>query len=99
MARQEPVFSPDAVRQFKKLRRYDRRIILDGVKTHLVSRPGQSSRQKFRLRRASEWADYELRLGQLRVFYHIDPSDLVLITLIGVKQGNTLIVEGEEFEL
>ncbi len=100
MARLEPVFSPDAVRQFKKLRAYDQRLVLDGVQRHLVhAQPTEASRNKFRLRRESHWADFELRLGDLRVFYRVDESSLVTIALIGVKRGNALVVEGEEFEL
>jgi hypothetical protein len=38
-------------------------------------------------------------LEDLRVFYRVDESNLVTITLIGVKRGKVLVVEGEEFEL
>jgi len=100
MARPEPRFSPDAVRQLKKLRAYDQRIILDGIKKHLVGGdPLSPSRNRFRLRRTSDWADYELRLGDLRVFYRVDDSKLVTIMLLGRKKDNVLIVDGEEFEL
>ena len=96
----EPLFAPDALRQLRKLRVYDQRIIVEGVQQHLVrDHPTRETRNKFRLRRASEWADFELRLGDLRVFYRVDDAGLVTITLIGVKKGNVLLVEGEEFEL
>ena len=100
MARREPRLSPDAVRQLERLRADEQRIILDGIKTHLVSGdPLAATRNKFRLRRTSDWADYELRLGDLRVFYRVDGSKLATIMLIGRKKGNVLMVDGEEFEL
>ena len=100
MARHEPVFSPDAVRQFKKLRTYDQRVVVDGVQKHLVdAEPDETTRNKFRLRHLSDFADYELRLGDLRLFYRIEASGEVVVTLIGAKEGSLLIVEGEEFEL
>lgn len=96
----DPVFSPDAVRQLKKLRAYDQRAIVDGVKKHLVeAAPDERTRNKFRLRRSSDVADYELRLGDLRLFYRIEASGEVIVTVIGVKEGDKLVVEGEEFEL
>ena len=99
MARRDPIFSPDAVRQFKKLKAYDQRVIVDGVQKHLVdAEPDETTRNKFRLRRASEYADCELRLEDLRLFYRIESGE-VIVTVIGVKEGNTVIVEGEEFEL
>jgi len=100
VAKREPVFSPDAVRQFKKLRAYDRSAIIDGVQKHLVeAEPDETTRNKFRLRRSSDVADYELRLGDLRLFYRIAPSGEIIVTVIGVKEGDKLFVEGEEFEL
>ena len=100
MARRDPGFSPDAVRQLKKLRTHDQRAIVDGVQKHLVeAEPDETTRNKFRLRRSSDFADYELRLGDLRLFYRIEASGEVIVTVVGVKEGNKLIVEGEEFEL
>ncbi len=100
MAKRDPVFSPDAVRQFRKLRVYDQRAVVDGVRKHLVeAEPGETTRHKFRLRRSSDVADYELRLGDLRLFYRIEASGEVTVTVIGLKKGEKLVVEGEEFEL
>ena len=64
----------------------------------MESDPRTETRNKFRLRRTSESADYELRLGDLRVLYRIEES-VVFITVVGIKRGNTLIVKGEEFPL
>jgi mRNA-degrading endonuclease RelE of RelBE toxin-antitoxin system len=100
VARRDPIFSPDAARQLKKLRTYDQRVVLDGVQGHLVEAdPDETTRNKFRLRRSSEFADYELRIGDVRVFYRIEASGEIVITVIGIKKGNTLVVEGEEFEI
>jgi len=100
VAKRDPVFSPDAVRQLKKLRAYDQRAIVDGVQKHLVeAEPDETTRNKFRLRRSSEVGDYELRLGDLRLFFRIEASGEVIVTVIGVKEGDKLVVEGEEFEL
>ncbi len=100
MARRDPIFSPDAVRQLKKLRTHDQRAVLDGVYRHLVeAEPDEATRNKFRLRRSSEFADYELRIGDVRVFYRIEASGEIVITVIGIKKGNTLIIEGEQFEI
>ncbi len=99
MARPDPKFSPDAVRQLKKLKAFDQRAVLDGVRQQLVEAdPAERTRNKFRLRRKSEVADFELRLGALRVFYRLTDDDLI-ITVIGVKERHKLLVEGKEFEI
>jgi hypothetical protein len=65
--------------------------------------PREETRRRFRLRRASAYADYELRLESWRVFYRIEENTTTLtkvkITLIGEKRGNTLVVEGKEVRL
>lgn len=99
-ARQQISADGGAVRQLKRLRTYDQRAVLDGVQGHLVeAEPDEATRNKFRLRRSSEFADYELRIGDLRVFYRIEASGEIVITVIGIKKGNTLVVEGEQFEI
>jgi mRNA-degrading endonuclease RelE of RelBE toxin-antitoxin system len=92
-------FTPDAVHQFKKLPKAARALIKQVVRTHLLEGdPAQETRNKFRLRRISPFADYELRAGPWRVFYRLD-GERVLVTLIGEKHGAALVVEGEELKL
>jgi len=65
---------------------------------HDRSPPPQEDRHRFRLRRASAYADFELRVQQWRVFYRVQES-LVTVELIGRKEGNRLLIEGKEFAL
>ena len=92
-------FTPDAVRQFKRLPKAVRAFIKEAVRTHRrQADPAQTTRNKLRLRRASPYADYELRANQWRVFYRVD-GEGVLVTLIGEKRGDALVVEGEVIKL
>lgn len=95
----ELIFSKDAQRQLRALRVYDQRRIVDAIRRHLIhADPTQQTRNKFRLRRTSDHADYELRVGDLRVFYRV-VTDKVYVTLVGAKHGSRILVDGEEFEL
>ena len=58
----------------------------------------QENRNRFRLRRASTYAEYELRVESWRVFYRVEEK-LVYVELIGRKQGNRLVIGGKEFVL
>ena len=55
-------------------------------------------RNRFRLRRPSLFADYELRVRNLRVFYRIRGTH-VLVAMIGKKVGDMLVIDGKEFVL
>ncbi len=91
--------SVDAVRQFRALRAFERSLLRDAMKKHLgESDPGQETRDCFRLRRPSEFADFELRVQDFRVFYRL-AGNQVQVVLIGRKKGSELIVEGRSFVL
>ena len=95
----EVVLSPDAVRQFRRLRAHDRRILRDAFQLHLGEEDAsEETRRRFRLRRPSEAADFELRVGDLRAFYRV-AGDRDEVVLIGKKRGNEVIIDGERFVL
>jgi hypothetical protein len=58
----------------------------------------QETRSRFRLRRPSPVADYELRIRDWRVFYRV-MGDTVQVVLIGRKRGDVLIIDGKRFVL
>ncbi len=98
------VFVAAADRQLQRLPIYAQRLILEGIRTHLINNdPREKTRNKFQLRRPSEHTDYELRLQNWRVFYRVEEESAqsvkAKITLIGEQQGNRLIIEGEDFLL
>ena len=64
------MLSPDAVRQLRALRAHDRATVKEQMREQLgESDATQETRNRFRLRRPSRFADYELRIGDWRVFY------------------------------
>jgi mRNA-degrading endonuclease RelE of RelBE toxin-antitoxin system len=94
----EALFTDTAVRQFKRLPRAVKPTIKDAIALHLIQGdPTETTRNKFRLRRPSEFADYELRVGDWRVFYRVYRHQ-VIVALIGEKRG-MLVVEGEELSI
>ena len=93
------VLSVTAVQQLRKIRKRNRGLIKDGIREHLAeSDPSMSSGNNLRLRRASEYAEYELRLERWRVLYRVR-GGVVEVVMIGEKRGNKLFIGGEEFVL
>jgi mRNA-degrading endonuclease RelE of RelBE toxin-antitoxin system len=87
----------EAKRQLLDLPAREQRIISDGVAARLCDQPLSLSRA-IKALRPNPPADYERRLGDLRVLYKLDAEGgEVVIVIIGRKVGNALIVEGEEF--
>ena len=58
----------------------------------------EETHQRFRLRRPSELAEFELRVGNWRAFYRVRGEE-VQVVLIGGKRGERLFVDGKRFVL
>ena len=99
MAKRAVKLGPDAVRQFKALNAGDR----SRLKTAMQAALGEDdakveNKNRLRLRRPSGQFEFELREGDLRVFYRVE-GDQVLVDLIGRKRGNQLFVGGRNVTL
>ena len=56
------------------------------------------TRNRFRLRRLSRVADYELRVRDWRIFYRVAGGS-VQVVLIGRKSGDVLVIDRKRFIL
>ncbi len=92
-------FSGDAERQLGGLDARDRNIMFEAISQQLIHQPDVPTRHR-KLLRENPLADWELRVGEYRVFYDVD-NDLAVVTIlaIGVKSHNTLWIEGKEIRL
>lgn len=70
--------------------------IFDAVRKQLTDAPDVVTRNKFPMR-SNDLATWELRIGNLRVYYDIEtsPEPVVYILAVGVKEGNQVRIGGE----
>ena len=75
-------------------------VVLDAVDDQLVVLPTLETRNRKRLR-PNPVVPWELRIGNLRVFYDVtdDPQPLVQVLAVGVKLGHRLLIGGETVDL
>lgn len=85
----------DADRQFRSLPAREQRILEAAIQSRLLQQPTTPTKAIKRLR-PNPLAEFELRAGDLRALYNVE-GDEVVILIVGRKEGNKLIVEGEEF--
>ncbi|MGA2659769.1 MAG: type II toxin-antitoxin system RelE/ParE family toxin [Verrucomicrobiota bacterium] len=92
-------FTGKALRHLEGFRKFDRNIILDGIKAQLPFEPLRETRNRKPLR-PNPLADWELRIREHRVFYDVDEhAARVRIVAVGYKEHNKLFIGEEEFEL
>ena len=75
-------------------------IVLDTVPRQLTHQPTLITRNRKPLR-PNLLAPWELRIGDLRVYYDVqdEPEAVVTIRAVGVKDRNRLRIAGRDFEL
>ena len=97
--RYEVRWSPDARDHLQRLAANQRAFVLDNVEPHLIEQPAEPSKKRKQLAE-NPLATWELRLGDLRVFYDVNASEnAVEVVAVGVKEHNRLRIGGEEVEL
>ena len=92
-------FTPEAVDDLRSLRKHDRQLIVTTIEEQLSHQSTRETRNRKRLR-PNQLAEWELRVGDYRVFYDVDEGNaMIKIEAVGRKQGSKLFLHGEEYEL
>jgi mRNA-degrading endonuclease RelE of RelBE toxin-antitoxin system len=85
----------DAESQWRALSARQQRLLEAAIQTRLAQQPTTPTKAVKRLR-PNPLAEFELRVGDLRVLYNVEETQVILL-VVGRKVGNKLIVEGTEF--
>ena len=92
-------FTDQAIADLKLLKKAERRSILSKLETKLIDEPTAETRNRKKLR-PNQLAEWELRLGNFRIFYDVNQdNELIIIQTIGYKVGSRLIIQGKEYRL
>ncbi len=92
-------FTPEAIDDLRLFRKHDQQQIVGAIESQLAHQPTEETRNRKRLR-PNQLAEWELRVGEFRVFYDVYPEKAaVAVQAVGQKRGNKLFVHGEEYEL
>jgi len=93
-------FADSTKEHLKYLTANQRATIFASVKKQLIHEPFVETRNRKHLRK-NPIVPWELRIGDLRVFYDLSPdeSNVVEIVAVGIKEGNRLLIAGKEIKL
>jgi mRNA-degrading endonuclease RelE of RelBE toxin-antitoxin system len=80
-------------------RKYEQSIITEEIHVQLSYEPDRETRNR-KAMEPNALADWELRIGDYRVFYDIDTAvTTVKVKAIGYKEHNRLFIRGKEYPL
>jgi mRNA-degrading endonuclease RelE of RelBE toxin-antitoxin system len=93
-------YSPVAEDHLRALTARQQAIVLDRVNAQLAYEPTVPTRNR-KAMRPNRLAPWELRLGDLRVYYDVeeDPEAVVQVRAVGIKRRDRIEIGGELFEL
>ena len=93
-------FSPETIDHLRALTARQRSRVLDRIDAHLEFEPLVETRNR-KLMRPNQLALWELRIGDLRVYYDVelDPQPTVFIRAVGIKEGDRVRIGREVFRL
>ncbi len=93
-------FAESVAMQLQDLAAHRRVLVLEAIEKQLAHEPLNETRNRKPLR-PNPTAPWELRIGNLRVFYEViaEEPDVVRILAIGEKKGNKLFIAGKEVKL
>lgn len=93
-------FADSTKDHLRSLTANQRAIVFDSIKKQLIHEPFVTTRNRKNLR-GNPIAPWELRIGDLRVFYDSSPTEpgVVEIFAVGIKQDNQLLIAGKAVKL
>ena len=93
-------YSPETVEHMEALTARQRTIVLDGVDEQLRDQPTVETKNRKPMR-ANALAPWELRIGDLRVYYEVQdaPKPEVQIRAIGVMERNQVRIANKGVKL
>jgi mRNA-degrading endonuclease RelE of RelBE toxin-antitoxin system len=93
-------YSPATDEHLQVLTARQRAMVFDAVDDQLTHEPAVETRNRKPMR-PNPLAPWELRLGELRVYYEIaeDPEQIVTIVAVGLKDRNRVLIGGKEIKL
>jgi mRNA-degrading endonuclease RelE of RelBE toxin-antitoxin system len=94
------VYPPATQAHFRYLTPRQRTLVFESVSQQLAYEPTVETRNRKRLR-PNPLASWELRIGNLRVYYDVedDPQPVVMVAGVGIKRGNLVYIGGEVYPI
>ena len=94
------IYSPEGLDHLRSLPKSSQVLVVDEVDQQLAHQPTLPTRKR-KLLRPNPIAPWELRLGDIRVFYEVreEPVPQVIVKAVGIKRHNDLWIGEEKIEL
>ena len=80
------VVTENAKEDFNELDARSRTMVRDALRTHLTHEPTKESRSRIKRLRDLRHPQFRLRVGEMRVFYDVAGSDVVVLAIMSKEK-------------
>jgi mRNA-degrading endonuclease RelE of RelBE toxin-antitoxin system len=93
------VYASEAKDNLRALTARQRSLVVDTIDEQLADEPTLQTRNRKQMR-ANPLAPWELRIGNLRVYYDVEDEEVtVVVVAVGVKRRDRVYLGGKAFDL
>ena len=90
------VFTENAVDDYEELDARQRATIRAAISTHLTHEPTKESKSRIKRLKDIKHPEYRLRVDEVRVFYDVNDSDVVIVAIMMKEKTNQWLEEHGE---
>ena len=90
------VFTENAIDDYKELDARWRAAIRDAITIHLTHEPRKESKSRIKKLKGIKHPGYRLRVDEMRVFYDVNDSDVVIVAIMTKEKTNQWLEEHGE---
>src|SRR5712691_10897296 len=83
------LLAPEAVDDLRRLAANFRATVRDAIETHLRHEPAKISRSRIKRLRGLDRPQFRLRIGEVRVFYHIQEESAEILAILQKSEAAT----------
>ena len=86
-------YSDEAFHRLKRLRAYDRTVILDQIEKVLAVDPTVTSKARIKTLRRPAPTQYRLRVGEYRIFYDVEGEAVYVVRILSKEESISYLGE------
>ncbi|MCG3160226.1 MAG: hypothetical protein JMDDDDMK_01295 [Acidobacteria bacterium] len=90
------VFTENAIADYEELDARWRATIRDAISIHLTHEPRKESKSRIKKLKDVKHPEYRLRVAEMRVFYDVDGSDVVVLAIMTKEKTDQWLEEHGE---
>jgi mRNA-degrading endonuclease RelE of RelBE toxin-antitoxin system len=94
----EIILAPEAIEDLRRLSTNVRAMVRTALETHLRHEPEKTSRSRIKRLRGLRRPQYQLRVGEVRVFYDVSGTTVEILAIVAKSEAESWLAQFASLE-